>query len=143
MEVEVDRETGLVTVQRIAAAHDVGLALNPMGVEGQIQGGAAMAIGYALTEEMVVNDEGKLINPSFVDYKLPLVPDMPEITPIIVETIDPNGPFGAKGVGETGVIPPGAAIANAVNDAVGVRIKKLPMTAEKVFWALQEKEREA
>ncbi len=138
-EVEVDTETGEVTVLKIAAAHDVGRAINPMAVEGQIEGGVSMGLGYGLNEELVL-EEGRLLNPNFADYALPTALDMPPIDPIIVETIDPEGPFGAKGMAEPANNPTAPAIANAVYDAVGVRIKDLPITAEKVLNALKEKE---
>jgi len=136
-EVEVDTETGQVRVLKIVAAHDVGRAINPMYVEGQIAGGIHMGLGYALTEELQVQ-EGRVRNPVFLDYRLPTALDMPEIEIHIVETNDPEGPFGAKGVGEMGVTPTAAAIANAVYDAVGVRITSLPITPEKVLRALLE-----
>jgi 4-hydroxybenzoyl-CoA reductase alpha subunit len=138
-EVEVDTETGEVKVLKIAAAHDVGRAINPMAVEGQIEGGVSMGLGYGLNEELVL-EKGKMLNPNFADYALPTALDMPPIDPIIVETIDPEGPFGAKGVAEPANNPTAPAIANAVYDAVGVRIKDLPITAEKVLKALKEKE---
>jgi CO/xanthine dehydrogenase Mo-binding subunit len=138
VEVEVDTETGEVKVLKIAAAHDVGRAINPMAVEGQIHGGISMGLGYGLYEELVV-EEGRVLNPNFADYSLPTVLDMPEIDPIIVETDDPAGPFGAKGMAEPACIPTAPAIANAVYDAVGVRIRDLPITPEKVLRALKEK----
>ncbi len=139
VEVEVDAKTGEVTVLKIAAAHDVGRAINPMAVEGQIHGGVSMGLGYALYEELVV-EEGKVLNPNFADYALPTVLDMPPIEPIIIETDDPAGPFGAKGMAEPACIPTAPAIANAVYDAVGVRIRDLPITPEKVLRALRGKE---
>jgi 4-hydroxybenzoyl-CoA reductase alpha subunit len=139
VEVEVDTETGEVRVLKIAAAHDVGRAINPMAVEGQIHGGVSMGLGYGLYEELVVQ-EGQVLNPNFADYSLPTVLDMPEIECIIVETDDPEGPFGAKGMAEPACIPTAPAIANAVYDAVGVRIRDLPITPEKVLKALKEKE---
>ncbi len=137
-EVEVDLETGKVRVLRIVAAHDVGRAINPMYVEGQIEGGIQMGIGYALTEELLVQD-GRVLNPTFLDYRVPTALDMPKMETIIVETSDPEGPFGAKGVGEMGGTPTAAAIANAIYDAVGVRMTQLPMTAERVLKAASEK----
>ncbi len=140
-EVEVDTETGKVRVLRLVCANDVGRAINPMAVEGQIEGGAQMGLGYALTEEVIVT-EGRVLNPDFLDYRLFTAADMPEIEAIIVETDDPQGPFGAKGVGEMGGTPTAAAIANAIYDAVGVRLTTLPMTPERVLKALDEKARE-
>jgi CO/xanthine dehydrogenase Mo-binding subunit len=117
----------------------VGRALNPMAVEGQIEGGAQMGLGYALTEELIVK-EGRVLNPDFHDYRLFTSADMPKLESIIVETDDPQGPFGAKGVGEMGGTPTAAAIANAIYDAIGVRLTTVPMTPERVLKALIEKE---
>jgi xanthine dehydrogenase molybdenum-binding subunit len=139
-EVEVDTETGQVRVLRLACANDVGRAINPMAVEGQIEGGAQMGLGYALTEEVMVK-EGRVLNPDFLDYRLFTSADMPHIETIVIETDDPGGPFGAKGVGEMGGTPTAAAIANAIYDAVGVRLTQPPMTAERVLEALDEKRR--
>ncbi len=139
-EVEVDIDTGVVRVLRLACANDVGRAINPMAVEGQIEGGAQMGLGYALTEELLVK-EGRVLNPDFLDYRLFTAADMPHIETIIVETDDPGGPFGAKGVGEMGGTPTAAAIANAVYDAVGVRMTELPMTPERVLAALEANEK--
>ena len=136
-EVKVDPETGAVEVVRVAAAHDVGRALNPMGLEAQIEGGVAMALGYATMEEIQVKN-GVIQNPSLLDYRIPTVQDVPVVDPIIVETLDPDGPFGAKGMGECSTVPTAPAIANAVYDATGVRIKDLPITPEKVLRALEE-----
>jgi 4-hydroxybenzoyl-CoA reductase alpha subunit len=135
VEVEVDLETGQVRPLRVVAAHDIGRAINPMAVEGQIEGGIHMGLGYALTEEVLV-EEGQVRNPNFLDYRLHTAADMPKIQTIIVETDDPTGPFGAKGVGEMGTNAVAAAVANAVYDAVGVRITSLPITGEKVLRAL-------
>ncbi|MBI2975540.1 MAG: molybdopterin-dependent oxidoreductase [Chloroflexi bacterium] len=137
-EVEVDTETGKVRVLRLVCANDVGRAINPMAVEGQIEGGAQMGLGYALTEELLVK-EGRVLNPDFLDYRLFTSADMPELETIIIETDDPQGPFGAKGVGEMGGTPTAAAIANAIYDAVGVRLTQVPMTPERVLKALDEK----
>ncbi|MCX6059772.1 MAG: xanthine dehydrogenase family protein molybdopterin-binding subunit [Chloroflexi bacterium] len=138
-EVEVDTETGKVRVLRLVCANDVGLAINPMAVEGQIEGGAQMGLGYALTEELIVR-EGKILNPDLLDYRLFTSADMPEIKSIIVETDDPKGPFGAKGVGEMGGTPTAAAIANAIYNAIGIRMTQLPMTPERVLAAIIQKE---
>ena len=137
-EVEVDTETGKVRVLRLACANDVGHAINPMAVEGQIEGGAQMGLGYALTEELIVKD-GKVMNPDLLDYRLFTSADMPIIETHIIETDDPGGPFGAKGVGEMGGTPTAAAIANAIYDAVGARMIQLPMTPERVLAALDAK----
>lgn len=135
-EVEVDVETGQVHVIRGAAAHDVGHAVNPQNVEGQIEGGYVQGIGYALTEEMVF-DRGKVINPSFADYKIPPAADVPPLKAIIVEAYDETGPFGAKGIGESSLVGVPPAVANAIFDAIGVRITDLPITPEKVLKALK------
>jgi xanthine dehydrogenase molybdenum-binding subunit len=135
VEVEVDLETGQVRPLRVVAAHDVGRAINPMSVEGQFEGGIQMGLGYALTEEVLVGD-GRVRNPDFLDYRLHTAADMPKIESVIVETDDPEGPFGAKGVGEMGTNPTAAAVVNAVYDAVGVWITGLPITGEKVLRAL-------
>jgi xanthine dehydrogenase molybdenum-binding subunit len=141
-EVEVDTETGMVRVLRLACANDVGRAINPMAVEGQIEGGAQMGLGYALTEELIVKN-GQVLNPDFLDYRLFTAADMPAIETFIIETDDPEGPFGAKGVGEMGGTPTAAAIANAIYDAVGVRLTEVPMTPERVLAALDESREQA
>ena len=138
----MDTETGEVAVLKIGAAHDVGRAINPMAVEGQIHGGISMGLGYALYEEVLLK-EGKVLNPNFADYALPTALEMPPIETILIETDDPAGPFGAKGIAEPANIPTAPAIANAVYDAVGVRIRDLPITPEKVLRALREKEEKA
>lgn len=137
-EVEVDTETGKVSVMRLVAAHDVGRAINPQAVEGQIEGGCLMGIGYALLEEVKLA-EGQIVNPRYAEYLLPMSLDTPEIYTIIVEDPEPTGPFGAKGVGEPALIPTAAAVANAVADALGVRFHSLPITPERVIEALNAK----
>ena len=138
VEVEVDRETGQIKILNYIAAHDVGKAINPMLLEGQIYGGGLMGIGYALGETMIY-EKGHLKNGSFLDYKMPTAKDVPPVQAVIVETDEQAGPFGAKGIGEPGLVPTAPAIANAIYDAVGVRIRDLPITPEKVLRALQEK----
>jgi CO/xanthine dehydrogenase Mo-binding subunit len=133
--VEVSEATGQVAVLKVVSAHDVGRALNPLAAEGQIHGGIHMGLGYALSEELRIED-GRVLNPQFMEYALLTAADMPEIVIHLIETIDAAGPFGAKGLGESGVIPVAAAVANAVKDAVGVRLTELPMTPERVFRAL-------
>ena len=130
-EVEVDPGTGMVRLLNLWTAHDVGRAINPMSCEGQIEGGAAMGIGLALSEELVIFD-GRIAAPNLHDYGLPTAMDVPRIVVNLVETIDPRGPFGAKGVGEAGIIPPAAAIANAIADATGIRPRAYPMRPWKV-----------
>ncbi len=139
VEVEVDKTTGQVNILKYIAAHDVGRAVNPMLLEGQVYGGAAMGIGYALMEQLVLNN-GKVINPDFRDYKILTASDIPTIEAITIETDDPFGPFGAKGIGEPGLVPTAPAIANAIYDAIGVRIKDLPITPEKILAALKGKD---
>ncbi len=133
--VRVDRQTGQVRVLEVAAAMDVGKAINPRAVEGQLEGGVAMGLGYGLLEEVKMK-EGVVINPNFLDYKLPTAVDMPVIKPIIVEQPSGTGLHGVKGVGEPPASLPAAAIANAVDDAVGVRLMRAPLTQESVLEAL-------
>ncbi|GLY42915.1 nicotinate dehydrogenase medium molybdopterin subunit [Amycolatopsis sp. NBRC 101858] len=128
--VEVDRRTGAVRVTDYVAAHDVGTAINPIAVEGQIIGGTAMGIGAALGEELI-REGGRIVNDTYLHYALPRNADLPSIRAVIVNGNDKNGPYGAKSVGEMSIIPPGAAIANAVSDAIGVRIRELPITPDK------------
>jgi CO/xanthine dehydrogenase Mo-binding subunit len=134
-EVEVDVETGVVRVVKVAAAHDVGRAINPVTCEQQIEGGVVMGLSNALFEEFHVRD-GRIENGSFADYKIATIEDMPEIVPIIVESEHPEAPFGAKGVGEPAAAATPPAIANALYDAIGVRIRELPLTAERVLAAI-------
>lgn len=138
VEVEVDTVTGKVKVIRVAAAHDVGKVVNPAGVIGQINGGVAQGIGWTLYENLLFKD-GYPQCKGLHQYTLMTIKDMPVIDPIIVETIDPTGPFGAKGVGEPTLIPTGPAICSAIEDAIGVRIKDLPVTPEKIYRALNNK----
>lgn len=135
VEVAVDIETGEVTVVQSVACHDVGQCINPAAVEGQIEGGAAQGQGYALTEEMIYRD-GKLMTPSFSEYLIPTALDVPKVKSIILESRSGLGPFGAKGIGEPSLTPVAPAIANAVADAIGVRIYDLPITPEKIVRAL-------
>lgn len=137
VEVEANPDTGEVRLLRYVVAQDVGYALNPGFVEGQMQGGAAQAVGYALSEELVYSPEGRVLNPNLTDYKMPTIADLPYIETIIVEAPGPYGPFGAKGVGEPAVLPGAAAIANAVQRATGVRVRSLPITAEKLWNAMK------
>lgn len=138
--VKVDRETGKVKVLQYVAAHDVGRAINPMLLEGQVYGGALMGLGYALTEQLIL-DKGEVMNPNFRDYKILTAKDAIPIETCVVETMDKEGPFGAKGIGEPGCVPTAPAIANAIYDAVGVRMRDLPMTPERVLRALMEKQK--
>jgi CO/xanthine dehydrogenase Mo-binding subunit len=138
VEVEVDRQTGKVKILKYVAAHDVGRAINPMLLEGQIYGAAAQGVGYALTERLIL-EKGEVMNPNFRDYKLLTAKDEIPVEPVIIESMDEAGPYGAKGIGEPGLVPTAPAIANAIYDAVGIRLKKLPMTPERVLKALKEK----
>ena len=131
-EVEVDPDTGQVTVINFVAAHDVGRAINPMATDGQIRGGVTQGLGWTLMEDMTY-ENGKIINPDFVDYIVPSALDVPDIKPILVEPIEPNGPYGAKGIGEPALNPTMAAITNAIYRATGVRIKELPVSPEKLL----------
>ncbi|HJY87545.1 MAG TPA: 4-hydroxybenzoyl-CoA reductase subunit alpha [Candidatus Acidoferrales bacterium] len=138
-EVSVDTETGQIQVHRIIAAHDCGKALNPLTVEGQIEGSVYMGLGQALQEEMLWN-KGRLMNPTLLEYRIPSTLETPEIESIIVESMDPEGPFGAKEAGEGSLAATIPAVANAIYDAVGVRIHSLPITPEKVLAALHDKQ---
>ncbi len=135
-EVEVDTETGEIRVIKVTAAHDVGKAINPALAEGQIEGGVQMGIGYALMEEVLVDEKGRVMNPNLTDYHVPTAADVPPMEIILVETKEPTGPFGAKGLGEATTCPTAPAIINAIHDAVGVWIRDLPATPEKVLTAM-------
>jgi len=137
VEVEVDRETGIIRVRKIVSAHDVGKSLNPLTLKGQIVGGVVMGLGYALHERLQF-EEGRVINPSFMDYKVPSSQEIPEIIPIQVEVPLPEGPFGAKGIGELAVVGIAPAIGNAIYDALKVRIKELPLYPERVLSKIEE-----
>lgn len=133
--VEVDEKTGQVRILDYVAANDSGTALNPTLLEGQIVGGAVMGLGGALGEELIF-EQGKLVNPAFLHYGLPRAADVPTIRPLLVPAADPVGPYGAKASGEVSISPPGPAIANAIYDAIGVRITSLPITPDKILSAL-------
>jgi CO/xanthine dehydrogenase Mo-binding subunit len=135
-EVEVDPDTGNVSILRYVSIQDVGKALNPTLVEGQIQGGSAQGIGIGLSEQMVYSAEGRLLNSSLLDYRTMTAIDLPKIEVVLVEVPTPYGPFGAKGVGEPPIVPGPAAIANAVRDATGQAFTDLPITPDKVVAAL-------
>jgi CO/xanthine dehydrogenase Mo-binding subunit len=133
---EVDPDTGEVTIHDFVVVQDVGKAINPIGVEGQMQGGAVQSLGIALTEGLMFDDSGRLTNPSLLDYRKLTAADLPNLETIIVEVPSPAGPFGARGVGEPPIVPAPAAIANAVQDAVGARLTELPMSPERIALAL-------
>jgi CO/xanthine dehydrogenase Mo-binding subunit len=137
-EVEVDTQTGQVKVLHMATAVDPGTAINPMQAEGQVEGAVAQGLGYALTEELVLDALGRPVNPNFLDYKMYGAKDMPKLTTILVQTDEPLGPYGAKSVSEVPINGPAPAIANAIFHATGVRIRKLPIRPEDVLAALRE-----
>jgi len=136
VDVEVDTDTGKVEILRYTAAQDVGKAIHPSYVEGQIQGGAVQGIGWALNEEYVYNDEGQMLNASFLDYRMPTTYDVPMIEAVIVEVPNPGHPYGVRGVGEVPIVPPPAAIANAIYQAIGVRMDVLPMSPSRILEAM-------
>ena len=137
-DVEVDPETGKVTILRYTAVQDVGKAIHPSYVEGQMQGGVVQGIGWALNEEYVYNETGQMVNASFLDYRMPTSLDLPMIDTIIVEVPNPGHPYGVRGVGEVPIVPPPAAIANAIYHAIGVRMYELPMSPPRVFKVLAQ-----
>jgi xanthine dehydrogenase molybdenum-binding subunit len=137
-EVEVDLDSGEVRVLRVAAAHDIGKAINPQSVEGQIEGGVVMGIGLALKEELVL-DGGRLVSDSLAKYKIPTTQDVPEIVPILVEALSEEGPFGAKGVGEIPSIPTVPAIINAIYDATGIRFSRIPVRPQSLLAAIESR----
>jgi len=135
-DVSVDKETGHVKIERYTAIQDVGKAIHPSYVEGQIQGGAAQGIGWALSEEYIYNDKGQMENPGFLDYRCPVASDVPMIEAVLVEVPNPRHPFGVRGVGEVPIVPPMAAVANAIKAATGLRMPDLPMSPPKIRAAL-------
>ena len=140
VDVEVDPETGKVDILRYTALQDAGKAVHPSYVEGQMQGGAVQGIGWALNEEYFFNQEGHMANSSFLDYRMPISLDLPMIDTVIVEVANPGHPYGVRGVGEVPIVPPMAAIANAIYDAVGIRMEQLPMSPASVLEALWKKD---
>jgi CO/xanthine dehydrogenase Mo-binding subunit len=132
VDVEVDPDTGKVTILRYTAVQDVGKAIHPSYVEGQIQGGVVQGIGWGLNEEYCYNDRGEMTNASFLDYRMPTSLDLPMIDPVLVEVPNPGHPYGVRGVGEVPIVPPPAALANAIYRAVGVRLRQLPMSPGRV-----------
>jgi CO/xanthine dehydrogenase Mo-binding subunit len=139
IDIELDPDTGKIDVLRVTAIQDVGTAIHPDYVEGQMQGGAAQGIGWALNEEYYMGEDGSMQNTSLLDYRMPTTLDLPMIDPIMVEKPNPSHPFGVKGVGEANIAPPLGALSNAVHDATGVRMRNLPMNPASVLKALQEK----
>jgi 4-hydroxybenzoyl-CoA reductase subunit alpha len=138
VEVTVDMETGKVTVDKMTDAHDCGFAINVTSVEGQMEGSLSMGLGEAMFEEVKFDAKGRILNANLAEYKIPTALDMPNIQTIIVESNEPNGPFGAKEVGEGAIMPTIPAILNAVYDATGVLIQELPLTPERVYMALKK-----
>ncbi|MDD3965732.1 MAG: molybdopterin cofactor-binding domain-containing protein [Candidatus Neomarinimicrobiota bacterium] len=140
VEVEVDTVTGAVQVLKLVSAVDCGQAINPKLAEGQIEGAAVNGISYAMTEEYIFSGNGRMINSSFKNYKIPTAADLPEMKTVVVPSHEPSGPFGAKSVGEIGINCPMPAIANAIYDAVGVRLYEAPFTPEKVYRAIRKQQ---
>jgi xanthine dehydrogenase molybdenum-binding subunit len=138
-DVEVDPETGKVTILRFTAVQDVGKAIHPSYVEGQMQGGVVQGIGWALNEEYYMGDDGRMMNSTFLDYRMPTSLDLPMIDTVIVEVANPEHPYGVRGVGEVCIVPPLAAVANAIRNAIGVRMTELPMSPAAVTRAIQSK----
>ena len=138
VDVEVDPDTGKVEILRFTAVQDAGKAIHPSYVEGQLQGGSVQGIGWALNEEYFMDQEGRMSNSTFLDYRMPIALDLPMIDTVIVEVANPGHPFGVRGVGEANIVPPPAAIANAINGAVGVRMQDLPMPPSAVLKATWE-----
>ena len=136
-DVEVDPETGRSKIVRYTVIQDAGKAVHPTYVEGQYQGGAAQGIGWALNEEYIYGKDGRLQNPGFLDYRIPVCSDLPMIDTQILEIPNPNHPYGVRGVGETSIVPPLAAIANAMSNAFGVRMTHVPMSPPRVLKALE------
>lgn len=139
VDVEVDVETGKVTILRYTAAQDVGKAIHPSYVEGQLQGGVAQGVGWALNEEYVYDEQGRLLNATLLDYRMPTALDLPMIDTVLVEVPNPGHPYGVRGVGEVPIVPPAAAIANAIYRAIGVRMTELPMSPPRIVAALARK----
>jgi xanthine dehydrogenase molybdenum-binding subunit len=139
VDVDIDPETGKVAILRYTAVQDVGKAIHPSYVEGQIQGGAVQGIGWALTEGYFYNEDGSMANPTFLDYRMPTALDLPMVETILVEVPNPASPHGIRGVGEVPIVPPMAAIANAIYDAIGERLYELPMSPDKVVAAILRK----
>ncbi|HLQ11599.1 MAG TPA: molybdopterin cofactor-binding domain-containing protein, partial [Ktedonobacteraceae bacterium] len=137
-EVEVDTETGVVRVLRAISAIDAGRVINPITAEGQIEGGATQALGYSVCEEMVYDQNGALLTTNLSDYRIFSAPDMPQMETYIVETSDPFGPFGAKAIAEIPIDGMAPAVANAVADALGLRVRQIPLTPERVLRAIRE-----
>ena len=139
VDVEVDPDTGKVEILRYTAFMDVGQVVHRSNVEGQMQGGVLQGAGWALNEEYYYTEDGTMANSSLLDYRMPTTTDLPMIDTVIIEVPNPRHPFGIRGVGESPIVPPLAAIANAIHDATGVRLTKLPMSPSSIVKALDEK----
>jgi CO/xanthine dehydrogenase Mo-binding subunit len=138
VEVEVDPETGMVDVTRLVLASDVGKALNPLQVETQDEGAATMGVGHSLMEELILDGSGRIVNLGAMDYRIPTIQDIPrELHSVLIENEDGPGPYGAKGAGEGGILGIAGAISAAVNQAVGVKMRDLPLTPERIWRAIQ------
>ena len=141
VDVEVDPETGKVTVLRFTSVQDAGKAIHPSYVEGQMQGGSVQGIGWALNEEYRMGEGGAMLNSSFLDYRMPTSLDVPMIDTVIVEVPNPGHPFGVRGVGEANIVPPPGAIANAIYRATGVRMRQLPMNPQTLMEGIWNRQR--
>jgi 4-hydroxybenzoyl-CoA reductase subunit alpha len=139
VELSVDLETGQIHIDGMTDAHDCGFAINRTSVEGQIQGSLSMGVGEAMFEEIKYDEKGRIVNPNYAEYKIPTALDMPNVVPIIVESDEPYGPYGAKEVGEGAIMPTIPAILNALYDATGIRFSELPLTPERVYMAIKKK----
>jgi len=140
VEVEVDTATGKVKVVKVTAAHDTGRTINQQMAEGQVEGSLLQGLGYAISEECV-DEDGRMANPTFADYKIWTAIDTPPFDVILVESVDPDGPFGAKGIGEPGLVPTPAAVGNAVYHATGTRFKQLPLNQERIYFGLRNRKK--
>jgi CO/xanthine dehydrogenase Mo-binding subunit len=136
-EVEIDSETGEIKVRKLTTGHNTGTILNPLTHQGQIDGGVIMGVGYGTMEEMQLDESGKVATTNLSDYKIPTVKDIPSLNTVVMQSTAGSGPYHSMSIGETSIMPTAAAIANAVEDAVGVRITSLPITPEKVLQALK------
>ena len=138
VDLKIDPETGKIDILRFTAIQDVGTAVHPSYVEGQMQGGSVQGIGWALNEEYFMTDEGRMANSTLLDYRMPIAMDVPLIDTVIVEVPNPGHPYGVRGVGEVNIVPPPAAIANAINNATGLRMTELPMKPNKLMELIWE-----
>jgi CO/xanthine dehydrogenase Mo-binding subunit len=143
VDAEIDRETGRIEIKRYTVIQDAGKAVHPAYVEGQFQGGAVQGIGWALNEEYIYDDEGRLLNSGFLDYRVPVASDLPMIETVIVEKPNPGHPYGVRGVGETSIVPPMGAIGNAVSAAAKVRATEIPMSPPRMLKLLRDSEAKA